>query len=59
MSDVQQDITTLHELMFPAAGQCIRVAAELNLADALAGGPLSTADLAERTGANEIGRAHV
>jgi len=50
--DVQADITTLHELMFPAAGQCIRVAAELNLADALADGPLSTADLAERTGAN-------
>jgi hypothetical protein len=52
VSDIQTDITTLHELMFPAAGQCIRVAAELNLADVLADGPLSTADLAERTGAN-------
>jgi hypothetical protein len=52
VSDVQKDITTLHELMFPASGQCIRVAAELNLADQLVDGPLSTADLAERTGAN-------
>lgn len=52
MSDVQADITTLHELMFPAAGQCIRVAAELNLADQLVDGPLSTVELAARTGAN-------
>lgn len=35
--------------MFPAAGQCIRVAAELNLADLLADGPLSVAELATRT----------
>jgi hypothetical protein len=52
VSDVQKDITTLHELMFPAAGQCIRVAAELNLADELADGPLHVIELATRTGSD-------
>lgn len=45
------DIRALHELMFPSAGQCLRVAAELELATLLADGPLSVAELAEKTGA--------
>ncbi len=48
--EAAEHITTLHELMFPAAGQCIRVAAELNLADQLADGPLPVTELAARTG---------
>ena len=44
------DITALQELMFPSAAMCVRVAAELRLADLLADGPLTTAELAARTG---------
>lgn len=45
------DITALQELMFPSAAMCVRVAAELRLADLLAGGPLSVAELASRVDA--------
>jgi hypothetical protein len=44
------DITALQELMFPSAAMCVRVAAELRLADLLAGGPLTLNELATRTG---------
>lgn len=44
------DITALQELMFPSAAMCVRVAAELRLADLLADGELSVAELARRTG---------
>jgi hypothetical protein len=44
------DITALQELMFPSAAMCVRVAAELRLADLLADGPLTLADQAGRTG---------
>jgi hypothetical protein len=43
------EITTLHELMFPSIGQCIRIAAEHRLPDLLAGGPLGVDELAART----------
>ncbi|HEX5493761.1 MAG TPA: methyltransferase [Mycobacteriales bacterium] len=46
---VLADITALHELMFPAAGQCIRVAAELRLATLLADKPRSVAELSAQT----------
>lgn len=45
------DVRALHELMFPSAGQCLRVAVQLKLATLLADGPLSVAELAEKTGA--------
>jgi hypothetical protein len=44
------DITALQELMFPSAAMCVRVAAELRLADLLADGPLTIGELAGRTG---------
>ena len=47
-----EDITALQELMFPSAAQCVRVAAELGLAELLADGPLSVNELADRAGAN-------
>jgi hypothetical protein len=46
------DVQALHDLMFPTSGQCLRIAAELGIADLLADGPLPVAELAERTGAN-------
>jgi hypothetical protein len=46
-----EDITALQELMFPSASQAIRVAAELGIADLLAGGPLSIGELAAKAGA--------
>lgn len=45
------DITALQELMFPSAAMCVRVAAELRLADLLTEGPLSVAELATKVGA--------
>lgn len=45
------DITALQELMFPSAAMCVRVAAELRLADLLADGPLPVTELASRVGA--------
>jgi hypothetical protein len=46
------DITALQELMFPSAAMCVRVAAELRLADLLADGPLSVTELATKAGAS-------
>lgn len=47
-----EDVQALHDLMFPTSGQCLRIAAELGIADLLAEGPLPVTELAERTGAD-------
>lgn len=46
-----EDITAVQELMFPSAAQCVRIAAELGLADLLADGPLPVGELAAKAGA--------
>ncbi|MCA1654898.1 MAG: hypothetical protein LC635_00170, partial [Pseudonocardiaceae bacterium] len=47
-----EDVQALHDLMFPTSGQCLRIAAELGIADLLADGPRSVAELAEHTSAD-------
>jgi hypothetical protein len=47
-----KDVQVLLDLMFPTSGQCLGIAAELRIADLLADGPRSAADLAAETGAH-------
>jgi hypothetical protein len=46
------DITALQELMFPSAAMCVRIAAELRLADLLTDGPMTVTELATTAGAS-------
>jgi hypothetical protein len=48
-----KDVQVVLDLMFPTSGQCLGIAAELGVADLLADGPLSAAELADKTGAHQ------